>query len=271
MSEAVSPGPVVVLGGGLAAVSFVGGLRSGGFGGDIVVVSDEVEPPYDRPPLSKEFQREGVPDKIRLDLSRARDVEWLRGTPGCKVDTRRQEVLLADGRNFGYGTLVFATGATPRGLPALRDAPMPVITLRTLDDAQRIRAGLVPGARLVVIGGGVIGLELAATARGLGATVTVIEALDRLMNRCASKTLAAVVARSHLERGIDLRLGHQVTGFDGRAIVLDDGARVEADLVVVGVGVIANDELARCRHCLRRWHLRRSPRPHDLSRRLRHR
>lgn len=245
MSEAVLQGPVVVLGGGLAAVSFAGGLRSGGFGGEIVSVSDEVELPYDRPPLSKEFQREGVADKIRLDLSRAHDVQWLRGTPAATVDTRRREVLLADGRSLGYGTLVFATGATPRRLPALQGAPMPVITLRTLDDAQRIRAGLTAGARLVVIGGGVIGLELAATANGLGATATVIEALDRVMNRCASATLAAVVAQSHRERGVDLRLGRQVTGFDGHAIVLDDGARVDADLVVVGIGVVANDALAR--------------------------
>jgi 3-phenylpropionate/trans-cinnamate dioxygenase ferredoxin reductase subunit len=236
---------VVVLGGGLAAVSFVGGLRSGGFGGGIVVVSDEVEPPYDRPPLSKEFQRDGIPEKIHLDLSRARDVEWLRGTPACKVDTQRREVLLADGRRLGYGTLVFATGASPRRLPALQDAPIPVITLRTLVDAQCIRARLAPGSRLVVIGGGVIGLELAATARGLGASVTVIEALDRLMNRCASATLAKVVARSHYDHGVDIRLGRQVTGFAGHAIVLDDGARLEADLVVVGIGVVANDELAR--------------------------
>ncbi len=238
-------GPVVMLGGGLAAVSFAGGLRSGGFDGEIVCVSDEVEPPYDRPPLSKEFQREGAADKIRLVLSRARDVEWLRGTPAVRVDTQRHEVLLADGRSLGYGTLVFATGATPRRLPTLDGAPMRVITLRTLDDAQRIRAGLTPGARLVVIGGGVIGLELAATAQGLGARATVIEALDRVMNRCASATLAAVVAQSHRERGVDLRLGRQVTGFDGRAIMLDDGTRVEADLVVVGIGVVANDALAR--------------------------
>ncbi len=245
MNDAVPRSPVVVLGGGLAAVSFAGGLRSGGFEGGIVIVSDEVEPPYDRPPLSKEFQREGLADKIRLDLSRARDVEWLRGTAACKVDTQRCDVLLADGRRLGYGALVFATGATPRRLPALQDAPMPVITLRSLGDAQRIRAALAPGARLVVVGGGVIGLELAATARGLGASVTVIEALDRLMNRCASPTLAEVVARLHLDRGVDIRLGRQVTGFDGPAIVLDDGTRVEADLVVVGIGVVANDELAR--------------------------
>ncbi|MEO8296446.1 MAG: FAD-dependent oxidoreductase [Burkholderiales bacterium] len=245
MNNTVPCGPVVVLGGGLAAVSFAGGLRSGGFEGGIVVISDEVEPPYDRPPLSKEFQREGLGDKVRLDLSRARDVEWMRGTPACKVDTQQRKVLLADDRSIEYGTLVFATGARPRRLPTLQDAPIPVITLRTLDDAQRIRAGLVPGARLIVVGGGVIGLELAATARGLGASVTVIEALDRLMNRCASATLAEVVARSHIDQGVDIRLGRQVVGFEGPAIVLDDGARVAADLVVVGIGVIANDDLAR--------------------------
>jgi len=154
MNNAELHGPVVVLGGGLAAVSFACALRTGGFKDGIVVVSDEVEPPYDRPPLSKEFQREGVADKIRLDLSRAPDVEWLRGTPACKVDTQRREVLLADDRRLGYSALVFATGATPRRLPTLQDAPMPVITLRTLDDAQRIRAKLAPGARLVVVGGG---------------------------------------------------------------------------------------------------------------------
>lgn len=245
MNDAVPHGPVVVLGGGLAAVSFAGGLRSGGFEGDIVIVSDEIEPPYDRPPLSKEFQREGLADKIRLDLSRARDVEWLRGSPAIKVDTQGREVLLEDHRRLSYGALVFATGATPRRLPALQQAPIPVITLRTLDDAQRIRASLTPGVRLVVIGGGVIGLELAATARGLGASVTVIEALDRLMNRCASATLAKVVAAAHLDHGVDIRLGRQVIGFDGSAIVLDNDERVEADLVVVGIGVVANDELAR--------------------------
>lgn len=237
--------PVVVLGSGLAAVSFVGGLRAGGFAGGIVVVGDEAEPPYDRPPLSKEFQREGAVEKIRLDLGRARDVEWLRGTPASKVDTRRKEVQLADGRCLGYGTLVFATGATPRRLPALQQAPMPVLTLRTLEDAQHIRATLAPGVRLVVIGGGVIGLELAATARGMGASVTVIESLGRLMNRCASATLAAVVARVHLEQGVDLRLSRQVTGFAGTALALDDGSEVQADLVVVGIGVVANDDLAR--------------------------
>jgi len=166
--------PVVVLGGGLASVSFAGGLRSGGFQGSIIVVTDELEPAYDRPPLSKDFLRDGTTEKIRLDLSRSPDVEWLRGVAAQRVDTHAHEVHLADGRCLKYGTLVFATGASPRVLPALQGAPMPILTLRTLGDAQRIRDGLVPGARLLVIGGGVIGLELAATARALGVAVTLV-------------------------------------------------------------------------------------------------
>lgn len=240
--------PVVVLGGGLASVSYAGGLRSGGFQGSIIVVADELEPAYDRPPMSKDFLLDGNTEKIRLDLSRAPDVEWLRGVAAQRVDTHAREVHLADGRCLNYGTLVFATGASPRILPALQGAPMPVLTLRTLDDAQRIRSALVPGARLLVIGGGVIGLELAATARALGATVTLVEFLPRLMSRGASPTLASYVARHHAEQGVDLRLGRSVTGLTGLTgshIVLDDGSLIAADLVVVGIGVSANDALAR--------------------------
>lgn len=247
MNHPTLPGPVLVLGGGLAAVSLVSGLRSGGYAGTITVVSDEAESPYDRPPLSKEFQREGNADKIRLDLSRAPEVDWRRGVAAQRIDTRQRSVLLADGSRIDYGSLVLATGTRPRRLPLLQDAPlpMPVLTLRTLADAQRIRDHLVPGARLLVIGGGVIGLELAATARALGAAVTVVEALPRLLNRCAPPRLAAWIAQYHRDQGVDLRLGRQVSGVEGAQIVLDDGSRVTADLVVVGIGVIANDTLAR--------------------------
>ena len=237
--------PVVVLGGGLASVSFAGGLRAAGFQGAITVVADEPEPAYDRPPLSKDFLQNGDPEKIRLDLSRAPEVEWLRGVAAQRVDTQAREVHLADGRCLNYGTLVFATGASPRALPALQGAPMPVLTLRTLGDAQRIRSALVPGARLLVVGGGVIGLELAATARALGVAVTLVEFLPRLMSRGASATLASFVARHHTEQGVDLRFGRSVTGFSRSHIVLDDGSQIDADLVVVGIGVTANDALAR--------------------------
>lgn len=245
MTTDTLPSPVVVLGGGLAAVSLVSGLRAKGYTGDIIVVSDDAELPYDRPPLSKQFQRDGAADKIRLDLSRAPDIEWLHGVAAQRLDTRLREVHLADGRRLGYGTLVLATGAAPRQLAVLQGAAMPVLTLRTLDDATRIRERLVPGARLLVVGGGVIGLELAATARGLGAEVTVVEALPRLMNRCAPTRLADMMARHHHDQGVDLRFGRQVSGHDGAQIVLDDDSRIAADLVVVGIGVVANDALAR--------------------------
>ncbi len=122
---------------------------------------------------------------------------------------------------------------------------MPVLTLRTLGDAQRIRSGLQPGARLLVIGGGVIGLELAATARALGVAVTLVEFLPRVMSRGASATLASFVARHHAEQGVDLQFGRSVTGFSRSQIVLDDGHQINADLVVVGIGVTVNDSLAR--------------------------
>ncbi|MBE0588749.1 MAG: FAD-dependent oxidoreductase [Hydrogenophaga sp.] len=237
--------PIIVLGGGLASISFAGGLRSAGFQGAITVVADEPEPAYDRPPLSKDFLRDGDAEKIRLDLSLAPGIEWLRGVAAQRVDTQAREVHLADGRSLNYGTLVFATGASPRVLPALQGAPMPVLTLRMLGDAQHIRSCLQPGARLLVIGGGVIGLELAATARALGVAVTLVEFLPRLMSRGASATLASFVARHHAAQGVDLRFGRSVTGFSRSHIVLDDGSQIAADLVVVGIGVTANDAMAR--------------------------
>lgn len=238
-------GPVLVLGAGLAAISFVSTLRSQGFAGDVRVVEAEDELPYDRPPLSKDFQREGDPAKIRLDTSRAPGVEWLRGRAASAIDTVRRVVRLADGSEVGYGTLVLATGTRPREIPALREAGLPLFTLRTLDDARRIRAAMRPGARLLVVGGGVIGLELAATARTLGCEVMVVEAFDRLMNRCCPATVSTLVADCHRAQGVDLRLKTQVRGIDGSGVTLDDGTSFAADAVVVGIGVVANDELAR--------------------------
>ena len=237
--------PVVIIGGGLAGLSFATGLRNGGFGGEIVIVADETERSYDRPPLSKTFQHNGDAEAIRLDDARATGVRWLRGVAATAIDTTAKRVQLADGESLDYGTLVLATGAAPRQLPALQSASVPVLTLRTLDDARRIRAGLVPQARLVIIGAGVIGLELAATARSLGVQVTVVESLARVLSRCAPALLADFIARRHEAEGVTLRLGRQVMGWREGELELDDGALLAADMVIVGVGVIANDALAR--------------------------
>lgn len=245
MGSDTSGGPVLVLGGGLAAISFVTALRGSGFAGEVCVVETEAVPPYDRPPLSKEFQREGDPEKIRLDTSRAPHVEWMRGRTATAIDTRQRRVRLTDGMELDYATLVLATGARPREIPALLDAGVPLFTLRTLDDARRIRAALVRAARLLVIGGGVIGLELAATAHSLGCEVTVVEAADRLMNRCCPTTLSSLVADCHRTHGVELRLNAQVRDIAGGRVTLDDGSTLEVDVVFLGIGVVANDELAR--------------------------
>jgi 3-phenylpropionate/trans-cinnamate dioxygenase ferredoxin reductase subunit len=245
--EIVGPAaPVLIVGGGLAGLSFANALRGGGFDGAITIVGDEDEAPYDRPPLSKAFQKDGDDARIRLDLARAPGVDWQRGVAATRIDLEARRLHLADGRVLDYGTLVLATGARPRTLPALRGGPVPVLTLRTLDDARRIRGFLQPGARLALIGAGVIGLELAATARGLGVDVTVIETQPGVMGRSAPPTIAAFFAERHRSAGVDLRLGRSVSGWadDGR-LQLDDGSFVAADLVVVGIGVIANAQLAR--------------------------
>ncbi|MGE0802019.1 MAG: NAD(P)/FAD-dependent oxidoreductase [Lautropia sp.] len=236
---------VVVVGGGLAAVSFVNTLVGGGYRGPVTVVAEETEPPYDRPPLSKAFQADGDVEKIRLDLSRGRGAHWLHGVRAVRLEPDRRRLMLDNGRTLDYARVVLATGASPRTLPHLQAAAAPVTTLRSADDARRIRAVLRPGAHLLIVGGGVIGLELAATARGIGADVTLIEAQTRLMNRCAPAQLGEIVLRLHREAGVDLRLGTQVSGVEGGRFALSDGSRLQPDLVVVGIGVRANDALAR--------------------------
>jgi len=236
---------VVVIGAGLAAVSFATELRQAGYQGRLTVVGDEAEPPYDRPPLSKDFMGHGDAEKIRLECNRAPGVEWLLGVSAQSFDPQAHTVALSDGRTLPYGTLVLATGATPRALPALHGASMPVHTLRTLEDARRIQAGLRPQSRLLIVGGGVIGLELAATARAAGVHVSLVETQPRLMSRAAPATLADFVARYHSAQGVDLHFGSSVTGSADGVVLLGDGTRIAADMVVVGIGVVPNDALAR--------------------------
>lgn len=236
--------PFVILGGGLAAVSFASSLRAQGFRGQVTVVSEEDETPYDRPPLSKGFLKTGAVADVRLDLRGAVDAEWLRGVRAESLDTRRREVQLSTGRVLKWGNLILATGATPRELASLTGLQIPVLTLRTLEDARRLRRLLSPGARLVIVGAGVIGLEVAATAVGLGVDVTVIESRRGVMSRCAPPSLAGVIAERHLVHGVNLRLGRVVATGVRDGLLLDDGSLVRADLALVGVGVAANDRIA---------------------------
>jgi 3-phenylpropionate/trans-cinnamate dioxygenase ferredoxin reductase component len=239
------PGPVVVVGGGLAGVSFASTLRAAGYTGPLALVCEESEPPYDRPPLSKSFLKDGDASRIQLDTSRLVDVSVLRGVRAEAITLADRTLRLADGQVLPWGTLVMATGARPRTLPRLDGVRRPIFTLRTLDDARRLRGALHPGCRVLLIGAGVIGLELAATARELGAEVTLVEAQARVMARSVSASLSEFVQRRHLAAGVRLELGRGIAAcFDG-VVQLDDGNRIHADIVVIGIGVHSNDELAR--------------------------
>ncbi|PKO49456.1 MAG: pyridine nucleotide-disulfide oxidoreductase [Betaproteobacteria bacterium HGW-Betaproteobacteria-4] len=250
-------GTVVIVGGGHAAGELATGLREQGWGGQIVVVGDEAHLPYQRPPLSKAFLDgkvaiEGLLLKPLATYEKAH-VEFIRGVRVDVIDREARAVHLSDGRSLSYTKLAIATGGRVRALPG-EDAERAVAApnfhyLRTVDDALRIRESLIAGARLVVVGGGYVGLEVAATAVAHGLQVTVVEAAPRLLARVTSPEMSAFFEETHRRAGVDVRTGTLVRGFefDGErisAVLCGDGASIPADFVVVGVGLLPNVELA---------------------------
>jgi 3-phenylpropionate/trans-cinnamate dioxygenase ferredoxin reductase subunit len=236
---------VAVVGASLAGLRSAEALRREGYEGRLVLIGDESHEPYDRPPLSKQvLAGEQEPDRIALrpggfaDL----DVELRLGRRAVALDLAGREVELDTGEHVAFDGLVVATGAAPRLLPAMRDgAPDGVFVLRTLDDALAIRRRLDRRPRVVVVGAGFIGAEVAATCRMRALEVTVLEALEAPLVRGLGPVLGAVCGELHRDHGVDLRLGVGVAGFEGAGRVervrLDDGTTIEADVVVVGVGV----------------------------------
>ncbi len=234
---------VVVVGASLAGLRAVEEARALGFGGRLVVVGAEAHLPYDRPPLSKQvLAGEWDADRTALRTLPYEDlaVEWHLGRRAAALNVADRVVLLADGERLGYDACVLATGAVPRTLP--ETPPLPGIhVLRTLDDCLNLRAELDHAPRVVVVGAGFIGAEVAATCRGRGLDVSVLEALPSPMVRGLGPTLGDALGRLHVDHGVDLRLGVGVAGFEGHArvegVVLGDGTVVAADVVVVGIGV----------------------------------
>ncbi|TDO46869.1 3-phenylpropionate/trans-cinnamate dioxygenase ferredoxin reductase subunit [Kribbella sp. VKM Ac-2527] len=239
---------VVVVGGGHAGTTLAALLRQGGHRGEIIMFGDEVDFPYHRPPLSKKF--------VDGELE-----QWLRPAPFYteqRIDVRLGErvssIDRADRRVHAsspcpYDVLVLATGARPRDLPVPGVTVGGVVSLRTLEDARALRKHLTADRRVVIIGGGYIGLEVAAAARANGVEVTIVEREQRVLARVASEELSAILASYHRERGTTIITGAQVrrlTSRDGqvRAVVLDDGTAIPCDVVVVGVGAVPRDELA---------------------------
>jgi 3-phenylpropionate/trans-cinnamate dioxygenase ferredoxin reductase component len=242
-----SPERIVVVGASLAGLRAAETLRAEGHTGSIVIVGDEGHRPYDRPPLSKQvLVGEWPPERTALPGADAEglDATWELGATATGLDLDERTVALADGRRLPYDGLVIATGAAPRRLPGT-DHLDGVRYLRTLDDVIDLVGRLDRGVgRVVVVGAGFIGAEVAASCRQRDVAVTMVEPLVQRLARVLGETVGAVVADLHREHGVDLRLGvgvDRVEG-DGRAerVVLADGSVLVADLVVVGIGVVPN-------------------------------
>jgi NADPH-dependent 2,4-dienoyl-CoA reductase/sulfur reductase-like enzyme len=239
---------ILVVGASLAGLRAVEALRADGYDGRLTVIGAERHLPYDRPPLSKQVLA-GTWDADRASLSPVGSsfdelaVDWRLGQPAVGLDLTAREVALADGTTVGYDGLVVATGARVRTLPG-QPAHAGLHTLRTIDDCIALKADLDAGpSRVVVVGAGFIGSEVAATARGLGLEVTVLEALPVPLQRGLGDEMGAVCGEIHRDHGVDLRLSAGVEGFDadgsGRVsrVRLSDGSAIDAEVVVVGVGV----------------------------------
>jgi len=245
----VSLRTVVVVGASLAGLRAAETLRHEGYDGRIVLVGAEAHEPYDRPPLSKQLLAgEQEPERLALRPAGFDDLQLdlELGQRAESLDLTDRTVTLAGDRRLSYDGLVIATGATPRLLPAMVEGDVPdgVFVLRTLDDALAIRARLDANPKVVVVGAGFIGSEVAATCRMRGLDVTVLEALSAPLVRGLGPVLGAVCGELHRDHGVELRLGVGVAGFDGSGpngtgpvtrVRLDDGSSVDADLVVVGV------------------------------------
>jgi 3-phenylpropionate/trans-cinnamate dioxygenase ferredoxin reductase component len=244
----------VIVGGGLAGAKAAEALRDKGFDGHVVLFATESHLPYERPPLSKEY----LAGKKKLDEFTPHPAEWYRdqqvelrlGTPVTAVHSHGHLVGLTDDSTLPYEKLLLATGSAPRRPPIPGADADRVHYLRTVDDSDALNAALTKDASLAIVGGGWIGLEVAADARQRGAHVTVVEAAELPLLGALGPEAAQVFAKLHRDNGVDLRLGakvEEITTADGAAtgLRLGDGSTIDADAVLVAVGAAPNTDLAQ--------------------------
>jgi len=244
---------ILIIGAGHAGGAVAANLRQLGCDAPITIVGDEPHLPYQRPPLSKAWLK-GEAKPAAVDLRpqtyyEQRGITLRLGTRVVAIDRESRMIALASGETLPYRTLILATGARARRLGLAGEDLPGIHVLRTIADADRVKAGLVAGQRLVVIGGGYIGLEVAASARLAGMEVVVIEREARLLARVASPPISAFMQSFHARQGVEFRLETGVAGFEVRdghvsGVRLGDGRIEAADLVLVGVGAVPNTELA---------------------------
>jgi 3-phenylpropionate/trans-cinnamate dioxygenase ferredoxin reductase component len=245
---------IIVVGGGHGGSQVTASLRSEGYDGALTLVTAEPDIPYQRPPLSKAFLKEPAHALLPLrpeSFYQKNDIRLMLSTEAVAVERQTRTLILADGRALPFDRLVLAPGARPR-MPAIEGLGLAnVFALRVAEDARRIRERLYAASDVVVVGGGFIGLEIAATARLLGKTVTVLEAVDRLMGRVVAPEISAYFLALHRGWGSDVRLGTPVGRIVGdsagsaAAVETASGDRIPADMVVIGIGVVPNVELAK--------------------------
>jgi 3-phenylpropionate/trans-cinnamate dioxygenase ferredoxin reductase subunit len=251
VSAAAEDRPVVVIGGGHGGGTLVGLLRQSGHEGPIVLVGKEQWAPYHRPPLSKKFGEEELEQPIKpLAFYDEQGITMRLSEEVVSIDREAGSVRLADGEDLAYSTLVIATGAEPRRMPVPGADLDGVVVLRTLDDARVLKDGVHPDKRLVIVGAGYVGLEVAAVARSQGQQVTVLEREERVLARVASPELSEILSGHHEAQGTEILTSADVTEFRGEdghvtAVVLADGREIPCDLALVGIGAIPRDELAR--------------------------
>ncbi len=257
MSDLPSPdlnAHVVILGAGHAGGTAAALLRQYEFTGPITLVGEEPIPPYQRPPLSKAWLKgEADADSLALkplEFYAEHKIDFRPSTVALSINRGAKTVALSDGSSLAYDILIIATGARAIALPIPGADLAGVMFLRTAADAETLKATVGPGKKLAVVGGGYIGLEVAASGRALGAEVVVLEREPRLLARVACETLSTFFKTQHERHGVTFELGATAAAFEGvdgkvSGVRLADGRVIPCDAVVVGVGAAPNDEIAR--------------------------
>jgi 3-phenylpropionate/trans-cinnamate dioxygenase ferredoxin reductase subunit len=250
--ETSTPDSIVILGTGQAGIWAAKTLRDEGYEGRITMVGDETHAPYERPPLSKALLKgTTMPSSTQLFSDATLEtlcVEWKRGVRAESIDLAARSIVLPTGRTVDYDKLILCTGGRAV-VPAIAGMQLPgVFTLRTLDDCVRMRVALESARRVCIVGGGWIGLEVAATAREMGKSVSVLHKGDRVCERVLPSLASASLLALHQANGVDVYFNVEATGVsqDGASLVVsyNGGSQVHADIVVVAVGLVPNDELA---------------------------
>lgn len=244
---------IIIIGAGQAAGQAAASLRQEGYDGDILIIGDEPHPPYQRPPLSKQYLsgEHGLdkvyvrPEKFYAD----KQIDIRTGVRVTKIDRDGKTIETDDGETISYEKLMIATGSRPRILDVPGKDLSGIFYLRTIVDVDAIRDALADSKRVVIVGGGYIGLEVAAVAKEMGAEVCVLEMEDRILQRVTTPEMSEFYDSLHRGRGVEILTNTTVSGFEGddgkvAGVATGDGRTIDADMVIVGIGIIPNVELA---------------------------